>query len=48
MNNIRIARPWERRRLAGSQMRMPAISEATKELQLLVWLLASNGCNAGK
>jgi hypothetical protein len=32
---------WERRHLAGSQMRMLAISESTRELRLLAWLLAS-------
>jgi protein-disulfide isomerase len=29
-------------------MRITAISESTKELLLLAWLLASNGCNAGR
>jgi hypothetical protein len=34
-----------RRRLAGSQMRMLAISRSTIELRLLAWILASNCCN---
>jgi hypothetical protein len=29
-------------------MRIPAISESAKELRLLAWLLASNGCDARK
>jgi len=42
-----IAQPWERRRLAGSQMRIPAIYESAKGRRL-AWLLASNGCDARK
>jgi hypothetical protein len=44
---FRIARPWERRRPAGSQMRIPAITESAKG-RLLAGLLASNGCDARK